>query len=338
VRILVIRFSSLGDVVLATAAVRALSRLYPDAAITFATKTAYAPLLAHYDLPLTVSPYDPSQSLTEYVRGLGRDRFARIIDLHGSWRSRYLCLRLRHDDLARVRKHAWRRHRMVWTKHGLDRPLSVVRAYLDAVSGEGADALTETPRLCLSAEERGESRDLCAEGPILGIGWGARHSAKAVPADVWSRLLKYPGLAGFPRVLLFGLESDRPAIESFIAERRGSQSRAELNAACGLPLRAAMTEIAACTAFVSSDSGLMHVATALGVPTFALFGPTHPALGFVPVGASARAFHAGTWCSPCHRHGRAPCYREQRLCFTELDIDQIASAVAATVSSPSVQA
>lgn len=331
-RILILRFSSLGDVVLTTAAVHALAAKYPDAELVVATKHDYVPLFDNCPFQLTIKPLSASQSVAAYIDSLGNRSFDIIVDLHGSLRSRAIVGRLQSPDKRRVNKNTLRRWRMVWSKKGLDRPLSVVDSYLEAV---GAARHESRPILHLSREEQAAVDSLRGDGPLrVGIGWGAKHATKAVPPEIWKNvLLSLSGQTGV-RVLFFGMPTDETDISHFVNGELVNPNSVTAETHIGLPLRAAMTQIASCDAFLSSDSGLMHVADALGVPTFGLFGPTHPSLGFAPVGERSRVFHAGTWCSPCHRHGSAPCFRERRFCFDELQIEEIVNSVLTAQQSP----
>jgi heptosyltransferase-2 len=190
------------------------------------------------------------------------------------------------------------------------------------------------PQLFLYDREAAQATAMRSENtPVLGIGWGARWATKAVPPLIWTSLLSALPASDIARVHIFGTDDDRTAIESYIA-RQTVLPPSAVRIECGHDLRSVMVRIAACDAFVSSDSGLMHLSAALGVPTFGLFGPTHPALGFAPAGPHAHAFHAGTYCSPCHRHGAAPCFRDRRYCFDELDIVRITDAVSIALNSP----
>jgi ADP-heptose:LPS heptosyltransferase len=223
---------------------------------------------------------------------------------------------------------------MVKRKAGLDQPLSVTDMYRAVISPLLSDNTALEPRLFLFDQEAVEAADLRTEGtPALGIGWGARWATKVVPPRIWSSLLSALPAADIARVHIFGTGDDRSAIESFVREQTTLPPSA-IHIECDLDLRSVMIKLAVCDAFISSDSGLMHLSAALGVPTFGLFGPTHPALGFAPIGPHAQAFHAGTYCSPCHRHGAAPCFRERRHCFDELDIPRIAGAIGAALNSP----
>ncbi|MBI3872423.1 MAG: glycosyltransferase family 9 protein, partial [candidate division Zixibacteria bacterium] len=281
-RILAIRFSSLGDVVLAGAALQTLARAHPDAEITLATKSQYAPLFEQFEPPVIVAPFAPGRSLRDYAAPWRGTTFDRIIDWHGSWRSWWLCRLVSARNLTRVRKHTLRRQMMVFSRRGLDRPLSVLGAFLEAVQLHDDPQMIRPPWFTLSVDELTlveRARSVFTRS--LGIGWGARHPTKAVPPELWQKIITRLS-TGIDAVRVFGLESDRASISSFLSEQNAAFPDLVLAAECGLTLRETMVQIAACDAFASSDSGLMHLASALGVPTAGVFGPTHPALGFAP--------------------------------------------------------
>jgi ADP-heptose:LPS heptosyltransferase len=70
-----------------------------------------------------------------------------------------------------------------------------------------------------------------------------------------------------------------------------------------------MAVISRCDLFLTNDSGPLHLATALDVPVVAIFGPTHPTLGFWPLGDEDIALTADLDCSPCTLHGKRKCSR-----------------------------
>ncbi|MBI5869302.1 MAG: glycosyltransferase family 9 protein [candidate division Zixibacteria bacterium] len=331
-----IRFSSLGDVVLASAVLRALSQAYPDARLTFATKTVYQPLFENFGTPVTVIPYDPDQGFLSLRRELSRVRYDHIIDLHGSIRSVMLSRTLRAGNCARVHKHVAKRRAMVRSKQGLETPLSALGTYMETLKSLGVNVATPYPVFSLSSDEMDRVRKYQQESPsCIGVGWGAHWPTKQVPSAIWEGLLQRLSNASPLQVRLFGMDTDRGAMEAFVEVARGNRPETRFQIECGHSLREVMVKLATCTVFVGSDSGLMHLAAAMGVPSIGLFGPTHPSLGFAPVGPGARAFHAGTYCSPCHRHGAAACTRERRFCFDELNLEQIATAIDTILSSKS---
>ncbi len=78
---------------------------------------------------------------------------------------------------------------------------------------------------------------------------------------------------------------------------------------------------------VSNDSGLAHLASAVGTPILALFGPTHPILGFAPLGDSCRLLFCQRILSPCSLHGDRRCYRSERFCFSKMQVDEIVGKI-----------
>ncbi len=331
-----IRFSSLGDVVLASAVLRAMAQAFPGARLTFATKSVYQPLFENFGTPVTVIPYDPDEGFLSFRSQLSSVRYDHIIDLHGSIRSVLLSQTLRARNRTRVRKRVAERRAMVRSKQGLDTPLSALGAYIETVNSLGVNVAIPCPMFTLSPDEMDRVRKYRQESPsCIGIGWGAHWPTKQVPSAIWDGLLLRLNNSGLQHVRLFGMDTDRGTMEAFVEAARSNQTEIRFQIECGHSLREVMVKLATCTVFVGSDSGLMHLAAAMGVPSIGLFGPTHPSLGFAPVGPAARAFHAGTYCSPCHRHGATPCFRDRRYCFDELNLDEIAGAIGTILSSRS---
>jgi ADP-heptose:LPS heptosyltransferase len=76
--------------------------------------------------------------------------------------------------------------------------------------------------------------------------------------------------------------------------------------------------------YVGSDTGLAHLAEAVGTPSFMIFGPTRPDLGFGPWHQQSGSIHAEVWCSPCSKDGRH-CYRYQDryACLKKITVQDV---------------
>ena len=74
---------------------------------------------------------------------------------------------------------------------------------------------------------------------------------------------------------------------------------------------------------VSNDSGLMHISSALGVPTVAIFGPTHPKLGFAPAGPNNMVLTTNQPCSPCSLHGQSQCFQPSQYCLDKITVEMV---------------
>jgi heptosyltransferase-2 len=86
---------------------------------------------------------------------------------------------------------------------------------------------------------------------------------------------------------------------------------------------------ARCAVALTNDSGMLHVAEACGVPVVAVFGPTHPRLGFAPLRQDSIALHTGISCSPCDLHGPQTCPRTHHRCLTEISEEMVLAEVEA---------
>jgi ADP-heptose:LPS heptosyltransferase len=88
-----------------------------------------------------------------------------------------------------------------------------------------------------------------------------------------------------------------------------------------------------CAVVVTNDSGLLHVAEAVGRPVVALFGPTAPQFGYAPYRAQSRLLQQPPACSPCSKNGSRPCSRPTHECMDNLTVDAVYAAVDAVLHS-----
>lgn len=338
-RILVIRFSSMGDVVLTSPVTRELSRIYPDAELDFLTHEDYAPLARALPGVAAVQCFEPGPGLWRLVSRLRERRYDLVIDLHGSLRSWLVTMAggagrvLRYDKRRLARMAIVRGSRRSGADsgsgtgsvpHTVDRYLATIDG-LDATGparhGGGQDAeekrlpeLKVDARAAAVVEERLTGAGIGPEVPLLGVAPGASHGPKRWPPDRFARVAdQLAGSRGMV-VLLLGSEGDRPvagevagAMESPVVDWTGTTDLALLPAA-----------VRRCGLLIGNDSGPMHVATAVGTPAIGVFGATHPRLGFAPLGPADAAVTLDLPCSPCSLHGNRPCRFRTHACMEDL--------------------
>jgi len=161
---------------------------------------------------------------------------------------------------------------------------------------------------------------------LLGIAPGAAYGGakRWPPARFAAVAAQLAGAHGLQPVLV-GSEADRAATCAIEAElgkidRADSRPRAiTLAGRTDIPHLAGV--LALCVAFVSNDSGAMHLAAAVGTPVVALFGPTDERVT-APVAARARVLTAGAWCRPCLLR---ECPLDHR-CMNGIDAGTVAAA------------
>ena len=347
-RILVIRFSSMGDIVLTSPVTRQLGRICPDAEIDFLTRNEYASLARALPGVVRVQCFEPDQGLWGLVVRLRRRRYDLAIDLHGSIRSRLVGLA---GNARRVVRYARRRFaRMALVArtggstavpHTVDRYLEVLgvfdgRAVRGEIPGYGAPdaSVSKIPELIVEDSAVDEVASRLADGgigpedPVLGLAPGASHGPKRWPPDRFARVADQLAAGHGMRVLLLGSDADRPVA----AEVAGAMREPALDWAGATNLALLPAAVKRCRHLVCNDSGPMHVATAVGTPVTGVFGATHPRLGFAPLGPEDTAVSLDLPCSPCSLHGDRACRFGTHACMEDLPSHKVIAEVERTLS------
>lgn len=329
--VLIVRLGSLGDVVLACAAGQALLRARPEAAITFLVKQEYEALVraqpwAHAVWGLPSGEERGAAGLSLWRERIREAAFSAVVDLQTSPRSRALLAG--HPRVLWWRAARWQRRRWVSLKWTRPAPVTPAwRRFVDALAPLGVDAArAEPPRLAISAQAATRARavdDAWPGGPIVFLAPGARWATKRWPEASWLEVAQRL-VEGGQRVLLGGDAADRallPGIAAWaLAEPRARWFEGPLDDLAALVARA--------KGAVTNDTGLMHLAAAVGVRVVAVFGSTHPALGFAPAGAGHAVLCANLACQPCTLHGRARCPLGHHDCVRRISPRDVLEALA----------
>lgn len=341
-RTLIIRFSSVGDIILTTPLVRSLRRAFPECRIDFLVKSAYADLLQGNPNVSRVMTFDGNKGiaglcrLRKEIRAEGYDL---ILDLHDSLRSRYICAgqrgvrRYRKRKIARAVLVSWQRD--VYHLFGGSPP--VIERYLETVRDLGVRDDGQGPELFPSPG------DVAAAGTLLkdaAAGWvgvspSARHDTKVWPPERFaSAALSLARDRGFGVVLLGGPDDVARcgAVEALL--RAGSPGMPVVNAAGRLTLLQSAALMDRCAVVLANDSGLMHVATARRRPLVAVFGSTVRQLGFAPYGRQSIVVERSeVLCRPCTGIGRARCPQGHFRCMLDISDDQVVAAASTLLRS-----
>ena len=327
--ILIIRFSSLGDVVMASAAVEALNSKFPEAGVHVLTKNAYVLLFEGDEHVEKVVGIQGQESPFEIVRLLGRRSFDAVIDLHGSLRSRIVTALVRSPLKLRVNKHSLARRAMVWSRNRFRRSFDVLGNYLETLSPLGISGRV-FPRLVPDSEDVKKADGLLRglEKSVIGLAPGSKHPTKRWSGKSYASLADNIARNGFFPVFI-GDENDVGIIER-IREQMAEES---LSLAGKIDLAVTTGVISCFRCLVTNDSGPMHIAGALGTPFVAIFGPTHPNLGFVPGYPSGSIMHSGVLCSPCSIHGEKNCRMKRRLCMEEITGEMVMGKIVNSLDS-----
>jgi heptosyltransferase-2 len=320
-RLLVIRFGSLGDLVLLGWSLAGLSQLGEDRPrVTLVTKPVFADLMSAVPGVDEVAPL-PGPRLRDLWR-LSRDLRRRgcdgLVDAHANLRSLLLCrLSGRRPD-ARLAKDTAARLSLLFLRRrapALDRTM---RDRFDALFPALRGRPPSPPLARLASAGRGEGR--------LGIAPGARWDTKRWPAGLFADVLRgFRSATGGKVSLFLGPQEEAWFAASELA--RAARECGETTVWLNRPLREIAGGLAGCDALLTNDSGLLHLAEAVGTPVVALFGPTVREFGYFPVLPASRVVERALFCRPCSRNGRRPCFRGDQACLAHLPPREVLAAI-----------
>lgn len=329
--ILIIRFGSLGDIVLTEPIVRQLRRHHPDSEIHYLTKARYGELLSMIAGVDHVHLWESEKSGKKLVKELRRLDLELTVDLHDNLRSQKVrsAIGVRWEY---TRKEWFKRFASVRMKWLHTKPSHAIERYAAAIIPTRRTVKLGTPNLHVREEFRRRWADVRAAGSIpesyFVIAAGAAHETKQAPGELWAQVAKEIAEESGLKALLVGAPHEQTMMENL-------RTRLTPNCAgilCEESIGLSAAAMAGSQFVLSNDSGSAHLAAAVGRPTLALFGPTHPILGFAPRGIRAGYYSVNEYCSPCSLHGKRLCHREQRYCFSKMDATKIVERIKELVS------
>jgi len=327
-RILVVRFSSMGDIILTTPLLRALRRRYPSAEITALTKRSFAPLLSDHPGLDRLIAWEPGRPLRDLAAELRGYRFSHILDLHGTLRARILRL-LVPGNWTGYGKRRVAREILIRTKRNLYRDtVPEPERYFEAARELDVHPDGGPPDFFLSAaaEERGHgwlhAAGLGEQRPLVALVPGAAHATKRWPVESWIELARQLTADGFDAAVLGG--PDYAPECAAIAEAGG---RHAVSAAGAFGLQETGAVLRRARVSVSGDTGVMHMASATRTPIVALLGPTVGTFGFLPYQAKAIILERSLPCRPCSSQGGPACPLGHHRCLRDIPPQEVAAAV-----------
>lgn len=330
-KVLIVKLSALGDVVQSLPMAMAIRRQVPEARIDWLVERPSAGLLqGHPALDrILVSPRHqmaeadglPLSPLADFGRELRSERYDAVVDLQGLMKSA-ICVGLSRGS----RKIGWRGGKEPLAALAYNHKLApfdperpALERYLDMLEPLGLELPAQiefglTPR----PEELAAARSLLPwdddSYPLVVLHPVAKWDSKLWPLAHWVELARLLGEQGV-RLVVSGSRDDQ-AIGRLIARRSGVRELVDLTGRTGLKELAALLSLA--DAVVCTDTGVMHLAAAMGTKVAALFGPTAP-WRTGPSGAGHEILRAGLDCSPCF----------ERFCGDLKCMEQISPAQAA---------
>lgn len=315
-KILCIRFSSIGDILLTTPIVRVLKAQYPQAEIHIATKASLAHLWDGNPYVDQVHGYHGN--LWEFAALLRKEGFSKIFDLHKNLRSFALCFLLGKIP-KQINKFTSARKAFVKTKvntlpgHLVDRNLASLGLQAD---GQGLDYF-------ISESAQVNIDDYGIKPAFVLFAIGAAHQTK---------VLAYPKMIelvdSIPhQIVLIGDDWDEKMgyrLSTLFPDK-------VLNLCTKTSIAQSASLIQQASMVITHDSSMMHIAAALKHPNlFSIWGSTHPGLGFTPYKTPFTVIeNTNLACRPCSTQGSNVCPLGHFTCMNSLDLSVIINAAQA---------
>jgi lipopolysaccharide heptosyltransferase II len=287
--------------------------------VTVLTKREYVPLLSHNPNVDLVLGLPPNRSILSLASELRADRYTHLLDLHDNLRSRALRL------LVPGRWRTYPKHRLAraWlirakrNRYRDRRP--VAERYFSAARDLGVEPDGFPPDFFLGPEAGEQVADwlgtvgLENESNIVALAPGAAHATKRWPLEHWEALLART-LENGAAVVLVGGPGDADLGASLAREHSGRV----VNAAGVFGLQGTGALLKRTRVLLSGDTGVMHMATAVGTPVVGLFGPTVEAFGFFPYSRKASVLELPLPCRPCTAQGSSRCPLGHHRCMMDI--------------------
>jgi heptosyltransferase-2 len=311
-QVLVLRYHSLGDVILTTGIVRALATRV-GAPVDVATERRFSPVFQGND---AVGRLWERRELEEAARRPSPPAYEAVFDLQATAGSRRLCSRL--GPTRVLRRRALARRWIVFWGDRFPRPKvpHAIERYAETAGLPGERPL---PEATVTPEEEEQAlrafpRPPGAEGPTAALVVGASRRSKTYPPERFAEVGSELERRGW-QVWWIEDPDAGPAATSD-GGSQGGGPRAGTPVA--LPLGPLKALLARADLVITGDSGPMHLATALDVPVLAIFGSSVAGFGFTPVGRSRVVEVEGLACRPCGVHGRDRCWLGHWRCLQSL--------------------
>ncbi len=344
-RILVIKLSSLGDIVHTLPAVAALRQRFPSAHISWLVKAQWASILeGNPDVNEVLSVDLSWRKLPKLVQGLRRRSYDLVVDFQGLFRTGLLGMfsgATRRLGFAQAREGApWMyTHRIslpgdqesswrLLKVHAVDRNLAIAR-YL------GADISRPTFHFPGRSEDSASIDDFLPYGQLEGhesliaLAPWSRSALKSWPLSRFVQLAEELVRISTLRVVVLGGPDDSQAATEF----RRLESQRLVNLVGKLSLRELPELLRSMRLIVGNDSSLIHVAAGVGTPVLAIYGPTQPkATGPYPLSRHVIR-RTELACSPC---GKRTCRNLQYLeCLQSISVGSVLESIHEAMASPS---
>ncbi len=321
IKFLIIRFSSIGDIVLTTPVIRNLKQQAKGAEVHFLTKLQYRNILENN--PYVDKIHILDKSINDLVIELRREHFHYVIDLHNNLRTARVKLHLHTITFSfnKLNVEKWLmvnfKKNKLPKKHIVDRYMETIRFFIEENDQKGLDYyIPQNDEVSLESLPTGFS-----EG-YIAFAIGAQHATKRLPEEKIISICRKIDKS----IILLGDKNDKT-----IAEKVHTALGDKIYNACGIySLNQSASLVRQAKLVISHDTGLMHIAAAFKKQIISIWGNTIPEFGMYPYlsGEGSEIFEVKNLkCRPCTKIGFKRCPKKHFKCMMDIDEDKIVNVI-----------
>ncbi len=318
-KFLIIRFSSIGDIVLTTPVIRCLKKKYPDSEIHYLTKKNFAGIVESN--PNVIKVHFLKNDLKETIEELQHENFDHIIDLHRNLRTLQIKRAFKKIPIHSFKK--LNKQKWIYTnfkinlmphKHIVDRYMETIKSLGVINDGLGLEYFIPQNDLV-----KDDDIPFSHSQGYIAIVIGAAHNTKKLPKNKLTELCR---MIEYPIILLGGNEDYYNGLgisEIDPVKIYNACGKFKLNESADLLRRSKMV--------ISHDTGLMHIAAAFKKNTLSVWGNTVPSFGMYPYQTLYENFQVNKlWCRPCSKIGYDKCPLGHFKCMNFQSMEAVAAS------------
>ncbi len=327
-KILILRFSSMGDILLATPVLDILKKKFPECEIDWVVSKKFEETLSTNPLINKLFIFKDTSGLKKIRKDIRRTTYDLVFDLHINSGTKYLTRFMK--NVHRYDKRVFDRFMLVWFKKKYREITPVTQMYFRALEKAGI----ETPafwKLKFGLYKETELQTVKMYGlhnlNYIALVPGASYYTKKWPKEYFRELVRKISDSSDikRRIIILGRGREEEEAGKFIADENRSLCT-DLTGKLSLQETAAVLKFA--DVVVTNDNGPMHLAECFDKKILAVFGSTTEEFGFFPYSTNYKVIEAdGLNCRPCTHFGRKTCPKGHFRCMTDITPDQVMNKI-----------
>ncbi|HCK98604.1 MAG TPA: hypothetical protein DHW42_00665 [Candidatus Marinimicrobia bacterium] len=325
-KILVVRLSSLGDIIVMTPIFRALRERYPTAQIDYLIKTEFQSLLENNPFISNLLVFGAKSGFRgwrELCRKLAAEEYNIYIDMHNNLRSRVLGHYLRRSSLLRFRKPRLKRFFLFYFYINLFRKdFTLLSEYFKVLKPLKISNAALMPEIFLSDNAGQRADEILAKRNVhqpfvvlLAVAaWANKRYSINKYRELSRRIIEKYNV----QIVWLGGKKDH-----YLTEFSATKDSKNIFLIGETTLDESIAILSKSSLVIGNDTGLSYAAEAVGTPLIMILGPTSRETGAGPFGPGSQSIQQQLWCRPCSQKGDRKCYRKRQYCLENISVDEI---------------